>query len=173
MLSVELTNLADILDATGQLRNVSQQAKTWSSRIHDAILKTTVRNVDFRSKPVLIEFSRSWTISMPMKPTVRPNHHYDFPIVHPFSGFGGRYVMDDANVPVSKLLPLLFYVSDHVLALTSHYCLSLILASSTKMMLRMLRLANYCFRIATPTMPRGRNLTVLGMYTLFGHLIFH
>lgn len=46
MLSVELKNLADVLDATGQLRNVSQQAKTWSSRIHDAILKTTVSNPD-------------------------------------------------------------------------------------------------------------------------------
>lgn len=42
MLSVELTHLANMLDATGQLRNVSEQAKQWSSRIHNAIWKTTV-----------------------------------------------------------------------------------------------------------------------------------
>lgn len=42
MLSVELTHLANMLDATGQLHNVSEQAKEWSSRIHDAIWKTTV-----------------------------------------------------------------------------------------------------------------------------------
>jgi meiotically up-regulated gene 157 (Mug157) protein len=43
MLSVELTNLAQLLDQTHQLRNVSQQAKKWSSRIHQAIWDTTVR----------------------------------------------------------------------------------------------------------------------------------
>ena len=42
MLSVELAHLANMLDATEQLRNVSEQAKQWSSRIHDAIWKTTV-----------------------------------------------------------------------------------------------------------------------------------
>ncbi|KAF8974386.1 Six-hairpin glycosidase-like protein [Flammula alnicola] len=42
MLSVELTNLANMLDSVGQLRNVSQQAKQWSSRIHDAIYSTTL-----------------------------------------------------------------------------------------------------------------------------------
>jgi uncharacterized protein len=42
MLSVELKYLADILDSVGVLRNVSQQAKGWSTRIHDAIWKTTV-----------------------------------------------------------------------------------------------------------------------------------
>ena len=43
MLSVELTNLANMLDSVGQLRNVSQQARTWSSRISDAIYATAVR----------------------------------------------------------------------------------------------------------------------------------
>jgi len=43
MLSVELTNLADMLDQTRQLPNVSQQAKEWSSRTHGAIWNTTVR----------------------------------------------------------------------------------------------------------------------------------
>jgi hypothetical protein len=42
MLSVELKHLADILDNVGQLSNVSQQAKDWSTRIHDAIWETTV-----------------------------------------------------------------------------------------------------------------------------------
>lgn len=45
MLSVELSNLAEILDSTGKLRNVSQQARDWSSRIHNAIWKTTVSKV--------------------------------------------------------------------------------------------------------------------------------
>ena len=44
MLSVELTNLAQILDHAGQLRNVSQQAKEWSSKIESAIWKTTVQS---------------------------------------------------------------------------------------------------------------------------------
>ncbi|KJA30100.1 glycoside hydrolase family 125 protein [Hypholoma sublateritium FD-334 SS-4] len=42
MLSVELTNLANMLDDVGQLKNVSQLAKTWSTRISDAIYATTV-----------------------------------------------------------------------------------------------------------------------------------
>ena len=42
MLSVELKHLADTLDSVGQLSNVSQQAKDWSTRIHDAIWETTV-----------------------------------------------------------------------------------------------------------------------------------
>lgn len=47
MLSVELMNLAHLLDSTGQLRNVSQQAKEWSARIQDAIWKTTVWDAFF------------------------------------------------------------------------------------------------------------------------------
>lgn len=42
MLSVELTHLADMLEQTRQLSNVSQQAREWSSRIHDAIWNTAV-----------------------------------------------------------------------------------------------------------------------------------
>ena len=42
MLSVELSNLAEILDSAGKLRNVSQQARDWSSRIYNAIWRTTV-----------------------------------------------------------------------------------------------------------------------------------
>lgn len=42
MLSVELTNLAEVLDATEQLPDISQQAKTWSARVRDAIWSHTV-----------------------------------------------------------------------------------------------------------------------------------
>jgi meiotically up-regulated gene 157 (Mug157) protein len=43
MLSVELTNLADILDAAGQSKNVSDLAREWSGRIGTAIMNSTVR----------------------------------------------------------------------------------------------------------------------------------
>lgn len=42
MLSVELNYLANVLDDVRQLQNVSQQAREWSKRIHDAIWNTTV-----------------------------------------------------------------------------------------------------------------------------------
>ncbi|KIL68123.1 glycoside hydrolase family 125 protein [Amanita muscaria Koide BX008] len=42
MLSVELNYLANVLDDVRQLHNVSQQAREWSKRIHDAIWNTTV-----------------------------------------------------------------------------------------------------------------------------------
>jgi hypothetical protein len=44
MLSVELTNLADILDAAGQSKNVSDLAREWSSTIKKAIMNNTVRH---------------------------------------------------------------------------------------------------------------------------------
>ena len=108
MLSVELKNLADVLDATGQLRNVSQLAKTWSSRVHDAILKTTVTTYHFiaRLTSNISGFYRSWTTSMPTRPMVRPVHLHVFLLLILSLGFGGRYVMDDANVPVCELLPM-------------------------------------------------------------------
>jgi len=77
MLSVELKNLADILDETRQLRNVSQQAKEWSTKIHDAIFDTTVVDNIF---------------------------------AYETNGFGGRYVMDDANVPSLISLPYLGFL---------------------------------------------------------------
>ena len=43
MLSVELTQLAMVLDEVGQLQNVSKLAKQYSSTVKDAIWKTTVR----------------------------------------------------------------------------------------------------------------------------------
>ncbi|PPQ84639.1 hypothetical protein CVT26_003930, partial [Gymnopilus dilepis] len=44
MLSVELTYLAQMLDEVGTLRNVSQQAKEWTTKIQNAIWDTTVVN---------------------------------------------------------------------------------------------------------------------------------
>ncbi|GLB33616.1 putative DUF1237 containing protein [Lyophyllum shimeji] len=77
MLSVELQNLADVLDATGQLPDVSRDAKTWSSRVRDAIWKYTVVDNIF---------------------------------AYEVNGFGGRYVMDDANVPSLLSLPYLGFL---------------------------------------------------------------
>ena len=42
MLSVELTNLANILDATGKAHNISQLARHYSSTIEKAIWDTTL-----------------------------------------------------------------------------------------------------------------------------------
>lgn len=42
MLSVELTHLAEVLDAIGQMPDLSKEAKTWSSRLNDAIWTHTV-----------------------------------------------------------------------------------------------------------------------------------
>lgn len=42
MLSVELSHLADILDAAGKSKNVSTSARSLSSRIHNAIMNFTV-----------------------------------------------------------------------------------------------------------------------------------
>jgi hypothetical protein len=44
MLSVELTNLADILDAARQSKNVSDSARRLSSRIKHAVMNSTVRH---------------------------------------------------------------------------------------------------------------------------------
>lgn len=80
MLSVELTHLADMLEQTRQLSNVSQQAREWSSRIHDAIWNTAVVDNIF---------------------------------AYETNGFGGRYVMDDANVPSLLSLPYLGFLDRH------------------------------------------------------------
>jgi uncharacterized protein len=52
MLSVELSHLADILDAAGQGQNISQSARERSTRIHDAVWNTTV---SFQSVKLLIQ----------------------------------------------------------------------------------------------------------------------
>ncbi|KAF9535083.1 Six-hairpin glycosidase-like protein [Crepidotus variabilis] len=44
MLSVELKHLADVLEKVGQLPNITQEARTWSSRIHDAVWNETLVN---------------------------------------------------------------------------------------------------------------------------------
>ncbi|TFY78639.1 hypothetical protein EWM64_g5373 [Hericium alpestre] len=77
MLSVELTHLADMLDKIGQLRNVSQLARKYSSTIQNAIWQTTV---------------------------------VDNVFAYETNGYGGRYVMDDANVPSLLSLPYLGFL---------------------------------------------------------------
>jgi len=72
MLSVELTHLSAMLDSAGQFANVSQQAKEWSSRIHDAIWNTTVSFLStFHVRAAYIVNLRSWITYSPMKQTVR------------------------------------------------------------------------------------------------------
>ncbi|TDL29300.1 hypothetical protein BD410DRAFT_779669 [Rickenella mellea] len=44
MLSVELANLADMLEAANTMKNISTQARAYSKRISDAIWNTTVEN---------------------------------------------------------------------------------------------------------------------------------
>ncbi|CUA76677.1 Meiotically up-regulated gene 157 protein [Schizosaccharomyces pombe 972h-] [Rhizoctonia solani] len=75
MLSVELTHLADTLDSMARLKNVSDSARKWSSRIRDAIWNHTVSDGIF---------------------------------AYETNGLGSRYLMDDANVPVSFYGTLLF-----------------------------------------------------------------
>ncbi|THG98569.1 hypothetical protein EW026_g3652 [Hermanssonia centrifuga] len=77
MLSVELTNLADILDSAKQARNVSVLAREYSARIENAIWNSTIIDNIF---------------------------------AYETNGFGGRYVMDDANVPSLLALPYLGFL---------------------------------------------------------------
>lgn len=77
MLSVELNELAEVLDNLGILANVSTKARETSSRIHAAIWNTTVVDNIF---------------------------------AYETNGFGGRYVMDDANVPSLLSLPYLGFL---------------------------------------------------------------
>ncbi|KAJ3909236.1 Six-hairpin glycosidase-like protein [Lentinula edodes] len=77
MLSVELTNLALILDEAGQGASISQSAKEWSSRINESIWANTLVDNIF---------------------------------AYETNGYGGRYVMDDANVPSLLSLPYLGFL---------------------------------------------------------------
>ncbi|TFK76098.1 hypothetical protein BDN72DRAFT_756746 [Pluteus cervinus] len=80
MLSVELGHLADMLQASGKLSNITQQSRQLSNRIRDAIWKTTIADGVF---------------------------------AYETNGFGGRYVMDDANVPSLLSLPYLGFLDKH------------------------------------------------------------
>ncbi|KAF5393651.1 hypothetical protein D9757_000199 [Collybiopsis confluens] len=77
MLTVELTNLAHMLDSAGKGANISESAKEWSSRINESI----------------------WT-----------NTLVDNIFAYETNGYGGRYVMDDANVPSLLSLPYLGFL---------------------------------------------------------------
>ncbi|OBZ76201.1 hypothetical protein A0H81_03588 [Grifola frondosa] len=78
MLSVELDNLADILDSAKQARNISQLARQYSSTIRNAVWNSTLVDNIF---------------------------------AYETNGFGGRYVMDDANVPSLLSLPYLGFLN--------------------------------------------------------------
>ncbi|CCM01703.1 uncharacterized protein FIBRA_03767 [Fibroporia radiculosa] len=80
MLVVELNNLAEILDETGQASNISQLARNYSEIITDAIWDHTLVNNIF---------------------------------AYETNGFGGRYVMDDANVPSLLSLPYLGFLDKY------------------------------------------------------------
>jgi meiotically up-regulated gene 157 (Mug157) protein len=102
MLSVELKHLADVLDKVGGLRNVSQQAKEWSTRIHGAIWKTTVSCDIERPSPLLTGGAQVVNNIFAYEtngklPSSRENKLFNFM----WAGLGSRYVMDDANVPVN------------------------------------------------------------------------
>ncbi|KAF8520126.1 Six-hairpin glycosidase-like protein [Gautieria morchelliformis] len=80
MLSVELTHLADMLDAVQQRQDVSVKARQLSKRISDAVWQTTlVENI----------------------------------FAYETNGFGGRVIMDDANVPSLLSLPYLGFLDMH------------------------------------------------------------
>ncbi|KIK65463.1 glycoside hydrolase family 125 protein [Collybiopsis luxurians FD-317 M1] len=83
MLSVELTNLADMLDSAGQGANISRSAREWSSRINESIWANTLVDNIF---------------------------------AYETNGYGGRYVMDDANVPSLLSLPYLGFLEKDNLA---------------------------------------------------------
>ncbi|GJJ07348.1 hypothetical protein Clacol_001549 [Clathrus columnatus] len=77
MLSVELTHLADMLQAVKRRPDVVSNARTLSKRISDAVWNTTVVNDIF---------------------------------AYETNGFGGRVIMDDANVPSLLALPYLGFL---------------------------------------------------------------
>ncbi len=102
MLSVELGHLATILDSTGKGRNISALAKQWSSRIHDSIWENTIVDNIFA-----YETNGEWVCWCS-----------GYSLTISCKGYGARYIMDDANVPVSqfrifnfssRLRPILYY----------------------------------------------------------------
>jgi meiotically up-regulated gene 157 (Mug157) protein len=83
MLSVELGHLADLLDSVNIFPNISGEARVWSTRIHDAIWNSTVGFFNY-----VFPLRSQWV------------QVADNIFAYETNGFGGRYVMDDANVPV-------------------------------------------------------------------------
>ncbi|KAH0597638.1 hypothetical protein MHUMG1_05018 [Metarhizium humberi] len=78
MLSVELNHVADLLDASRKLNQVSRQARQYARTIRNAVL-----------------------------------HHTKTPngiFAYETNGYGGQYIMDDANVPSLVSLPYLGFL---------------------------------------------------------------
>lgn len=70
MLSVELTHLANMLDAVHQRQDVSSKARQLSKRISDAVWGTTVRHTSLGNVSLLTSIG-SWLITfLHMKPMV-------------------------------------------------------------------------------------------------------
>jgi meiotically up-regulated gene 157 (Mug157) protein len=103
MLSVELAHLADVLTASGQAKtalgaNFTKQAKTWSKRVHDSVWANTVR-----AEPIFLGLLLMF------------GQLVDNIFAYETNGFGGRYVMDDANVPVGLPSPPLDLLSANLI----------------------------------------------------------
>ncbi len=79
MMSVELANIADMLDAIGTLQSTSLQARSYSDTIKGAIWNHTLTSNGI--------------------------------FAYETNGYGGMYVMDDANVPSLVSLPYLGFLN--------------------------------------------------------------
>lgn len=100
MLSVELSNLADMVDAAGQFVNISSLARDVSSRIGAAIWNTTVSPLLSASYLSISVYARVCKVTNGI-------------FAYETNGLGSGYVMDDANVPVrpsSTFLVIYIYV---------------------------------------------------------------
>ncbi|KAK5991941.1 Meiotically up-regulated gene protein [Cladobotryum mycophilum] len=78
MMSVELANIADMLDKIGTQKNLSRQLRQFSRTIRDAVLAHTVASNGI--------------------------------FAYETNGYGGMYIMDDANVPSLVSLPYLGFL---------------------------------------------------------------
>ena len=107
----------------------------------------------------LAYFDRLQTTFLHMKQTVDRLSCGMQITLNPFEGFGGRYLMDDANVPVSyvgtSLIPILRKIF-------SPYYLFHISDSWIRRTLPISRLASCLCLRGTPTFPQARPSMVLG-----------
>ncbi|KAK3934046.1 Six-hairpin glycosidase-like protein [Diplogelasinospora grovesii] len=85
MMSVELSNLAAMLTAIGTLPDVAGTAAAYSQTIRDAIFRHTVITTDDDGGGSIFAYETN--------------------------GYGGQYIMDDANVPSLVSLPYLGFLN--------------------------------------------------------------
>jgi meiotically up-regulated gene 157 (Mug157) protein len=79
MLAVELDHIADMLDKTHKLRQISQSSRQYARTVRDAILQHAKTSGGI--------------------------------FAYETNGYGGQYIMDDANVPSLVSLPYLGFLS--------------------------------------------------------------